>query len=72
MVFICSRLGHEKWQLIVFTIIQTALIGSLASVGIDDAAQAIPTLIIASAMVTAPQLVSFTMLSLGLEDQTDM
>lgn len=69
---ICSWAGHEKWQLIVFMVLQTALIGSLASVGIDDRVQAIATLILGSAMVTAPQLVSFTMLSLGLEDQGDM
>lgn len=72
MVLICSRLGYEKWQLVFFMLAQTALIGSLASVGINDAAQAVATVIIGSAMVTAPQLVSFTMLSLGLEDQTDM
>lgn len=53
-------------------VVQTALIGSLSSVGVDDRVQAIVTLIIGSAMVTAPQLVSFAMLSLGLEDQSDM
>lgn len=72
MVFICSRIGHEKWQLVFFMIAQTALIGSLASVGINDAVQAVVTIIIGAATVTTPQLISFTMLSLGLEDQTDM
>jgi hypothetical protein len=71
-VFVCSWLGHEKWQLVFFMVVQTALIGSLSSVGVDDRVQAIVTLIIGSAMVTAPQLVSFAMLSLGLEDQSDM
>ncbi|CAI6084068.1 unnamed protein product [Clonostachys chloroleuca] len=71
-VFVCSWLGHEKWQLVFFMVVQTALIGSLSSVGVDDRVQAIVTLIIGSAMVTAPQLVSFAMLSLGLEDQSDI
>lgn len=72
MVFICSRVNHERWQLVVFMILQTALIGSLASVGLRDKAQAIVTIVLGSATVTPPQLVSFTMLSLNLEDQTDM
>lgn len=72
MVFICSRLHHEKWQLVFFMIAQTALIGSLASVGVHDKAQAIVTIVIGAAMVTPPQLISFTMLSLGLDDQRDI
>ncbi|KAJ2904407.1 putative trichothecene efflux pump protein [Zalerion maritima] len=72
MVFVCSRLHHEKWQLVFFMIAQTALIGSLASVGIGDKAQAIVIIVVGAAMVTPPQLISFTMLSLGLDDQTDI
>ncbi|KAG9231277.1 fungal trichothecene efflux pump [Amylocarpus encephaloides] len=72
MLFFCSRVGHEKWQLVGFMIAQTALIGSLASVGIDSKAQAIATVYLASCMITPPQLISFTMLSLGLDDQTDI
>jgi hypothetical protein len=53
-------------------IAQTALIGSLASVGLGDKAQAIVTIVIGAAMVTPPQLVSFTMLSLTLDDQNDI
>jgi hypothetical protein len=70
--FICSRLHHEKWQLIGFTVAQTALIGSMASVGVNDKAQAIATVVLAATTITPPQLLSFTMLSLGLEDQTDL
>lgn len=51
---------------------QTALIGSLASVGVADRAQAIVTIVLGAAMVTPPQLVSFTMLSLTLDDQNDI
>jgi hypothetical protein len=72
MVFICSQLHHEKWQLVFFMIAQTALIGSMASIGVDDRVQAIVTVIIAAATITPPQLVSFTMLSLALDDQQDM
>lgn len=46
MVFICSRLHHEKWQLVFFMIAQTALIDSLASVGVNDKTQAIITIVI--------------------------
>lgn len=72
MVFFSARFGREKWQLTGFMIIQVALIASMASVGVNDKAQAIVVVIITGAAVTAPQLVSFTMLSLGLDDQTDM
>ena len=72
MIFICARVNHEKWQLVFFMIAQTALIGSLASVGVNDKAQAIVTIVIGAAVVTPPQLVSFTMLSLTLDDQRDM
>ncbi|CAK7210074.1 hypothetical protein SCUCBS95973_000669 [Sporothrix curviconia] len=71
-VFVCSRLHHEKWQLVAFTVVQTALIGSMASVGADDETQAIVTVVITAATITPPQLLSFTMLSFGLEDQTDL
>ena len=51
---------------------QTALIGSMASVGADDKAQAIVTVVLAATTITPPQLLSFTMLSFGLEDQSDL
>lgn len=72
MVVFCSKIGHEKWQLVGFMIAQTALIASMASVGIEDRTQAICTVFFGAAMITPPQLISFTMLSLGLDDQTDM
>jgi len=71
-VFVCSRLHHEKWQLVGFTVVQTALIASMASVGSDDKAQAIVTVVLAATTITPPQLLSFTMLSFGLEDQEDL
>ncbi|KAF2805892.1 TRI12-domain-containing protein [Mytilinidion resinicola] len=72
VVFICSHLGHERWQLVFFEVCQTALIGSLASIGLDDKIQAICTVVALSSMVTPPQLLSFTMLSLGIDDQVDI
>lgn len=71
-VFVCSRLHHEKWQLVAFTVIQTALIGSMASVKSTSLAQAIVTVVLAATTITPPQLLSFTMLSFGLEDQADL
>lgn len=72
VVTVSSRVHREKWQLVFFMVAQTALIGSLASVGLGDKAQAIVTIVLGAAMVTPPQLVSFTMLSLTLDDQTDI
>jgi sugar phosphate permease len=72
VVTICARVGYERWQLVAFMAIETALIGSLASVGVNDKAQAICTIIFLSATVTPPQLLSFTMLSLGIEKQEDI
>ncbi|KAI4599583.1 hypothetical protein KJ359_002030 [Pestalotiopsis sp. 9143b] len=72
VAFISSRVHREKWQLVFFMVAQTALIGSLASVGVADKAQAIVTIVLGAAMVTPPQLVSFTMLSLTLDDQNDI
>lgn len=72
VVLICARVGHERWQLVTFMILQTALLGSLASVGVNDKIQAIVTIVCLSSTVTPPQLLSFTMLSLGIDDQTDI
>ncbi|ETS79622.1 hypothetical protein PFICI_09475 [Pestalotiopsis fici W106-1] len=72
VAFISPRVHREKWQLVFFMVAQTALIGSLASVGVEDKAQAIVTIVLGAAMVTPPQLVSFTMLSLTLDDQNDI
>jgi hypothetical protein len=63
---------HERWQLIGMIILQTALIGSLASVGINDKAQAIATVIIVATVNLPPSPLSFGMVSLHLEDQNDI
>lgn len=63
---------HERWQLIAMMVIQTAMIGSLASVGINDKAQAIATVVIVSTVNLPPSPLSFGMVSLHLEDQTDI
>lgn len=65
-------LKHERWQLIAMMVIQTALIGSLASVGIHDKAQAIGTVIAVATVNLPPSPLSFGMVSLHLEDQTDI
>ncbi|KAL3486861.1 fungal trichothecene efflux pump [Aspergillus germanicus] len=69
---IVPRLGHERWQLIGFLVVQTGMIGSMGSVEVDDKAQAIATIIIVAASVTPPQYLAFGMISLGLEDQDDI
>ncbi|KAF2264088.1 MFS general substrate transporter [Lojkania enalia] len=64
--------GHERWQLVGCIVAQTALIGSLASVGINDKAQAIATVVIVAACNLPPSPLSFGMVSLGLDDQNDI
>ena len=68
----CHRIGHERWQQVGFMVAQTALIGSLASIGVDDRAQAIATIIVLAMCITPPQLLSFAMISIGIENQVDI
>lgn len=63
---------RERYQLIAMMVIQTALIGSLASVGINDKAQAIGTVVAVATVNLPPSPLSFGMVSLLLEDQGDM
>lgn len=49
--------------------LETALIGSLASLGVDDRIQAIATIPFLSISISLPQLMSFAMISLGLGDE---
>ncbi|KAL4868291.1 hypothetical protein BDV12DRAFT_185977 [Aspergillus spectabilis] len=65
-------LGYERWQMVGFLVVQTAMIGSMGAVGADDNAQAIATIIIVAATVTPPQYLAFGMISLGLESQDDI
>ncbi|KAF2019486.1 MFS general substrate transporter [Aaosphaeria arxii CBS 175.79] len=65
-------IGHERLQLTFFIIAQTALIGSMASIGINDKAQAIATVVTVAACNLPPSPLSFGMVSLGLEDQSDI
>jgi hypothetical protein len=44
----------------------------LASIGVNDRAQAIATIIVLAATITPPQLLSFAMISMGIENQVDM
>ncbi|RDW65636.1 uncharacterized protein DSM5745_09375 [Aspergillus mulundensis] len=72
IITIVPKVGHERWQMIGFLIVQTAMIGSLGSVGADDKAQAIATIIIVAATVTPPQFLAFGMISLALDSQADI
>ncbi|KAF2188562.1 MFS general substrate transporter [Zopfia rhizophila CBS 207.26] len=71
-VLVMPWVGHERWQLVTLITMQTALIGSMASIGINDKAQAIATVVIVSACNLPPSPLSFGMVSLGLDDQTDI
>lgn len=69
LAFVCSKLGHERWQLVFLMTMETALIGSLASVGLNDRIQAICTIVFLSISVSLPQLMSFAIISLGLGEE---
>jgi hypothetical protein len=71
-VGIMPWIKHEKWQLVGLIVIQTALIGSLASVGVNDKVQAIATIICVATVNLPPSPLSFGMVSLHLDDQTDI
>ncbi|CAK7210123.1 hypothetical protein SBRCBS47491_000664 [Sporothrix bragantina] len=72
MLGVMPWIKHERWQIIAFVVIQTALIGSLASVGVNDKIQAIITVVIVSMCNLPPSPISFSMVSLHLKDQTDI
>jgi hypothetical protein len=71
-VTVMPWVGHERWQLVTLIVTQTALIGSMASIGIGDKAQAIATVVIVAACNLPPSPLSFGMVSLGLDDQNDI
>lgn len=69
---ICSRLGHEKWQIIFFICIQTAFIGALSTVGVDEKGKAIALVFIMACCINQPLYMLFAMVSFNLVDQADM
>ena len=72
VIFFCHKVGHERWQQVGFMAIQTALIGSLSTIDVNDRAQAIVTIIILAMSITPPQLLAFVMIAAGLDDQVDI
>ncbi|KAF2682522.1 MFS general substrate transporter [Lentithecium fluviatile CBS 122367] len=69
LAFGCSKLGHERWQMVALMTIETALIGSLASLGVDSRVQAIAMVPFLSISISLPQLMAFAMISLGLGEE---
>lgn len=69
---ICARLNHERWQIVFCFTVQIALAASMGSVGIDEKARAIATVLVLSCFVNQPMYLAFTIISLGIEDQADM
>lgn len=71
-VLVMPWLKRERWQLVGLFCVETALLGSMASVGIHDKAQAIATVILIQGCNLVPSPLSFGMVSLHLDDQTDI
>ena len=65
-------IGHERWQLFGLAVVQTAFSGGLSSLNIDDKGKAIAFVMLAGTAATASSPLVFGMVSLGLDDQTDM
>lgn len=71
-LFVMHRIKHEKTQVIVLLCIVTALLGSMASVGIHDRGQAIATVILVQGANLPISPLSFGMVGMHLQDQTNM
>ena len=68
---VAPRIGHEKWQLVAYMTIQTAMVGAMASDG-RNKAQAIVLVLITQIVNIPMTVVNFGMVSLGLKNQVDM
>jgi hypothetical protein len=68
---IVPRIGHEKWQLVAYMTIQTAVVGSMSTAG-RNKAEAIALVIIALWVNIPMSVLNFAMVSLGLQNQEDM
>lgn len=71
-VFVMPWVKREKIQVVALFCIETALLGSMASIGSHDKAQAIVTVVLVQASNLPINPLSFGMVSLHLEDQSDM
>lgn len=71
-LFVMPWVGHERWQLVALACLQTAFIGGSASLGVEDKGRAIAFLLVAGTAATSSSPLVFGMISLGLDDQTDM
>jgi hypothetical protein len=65
-------IGHERWQLLGLSVMQTCMIGGLSALTIGGKGAAIACVLLAGMTSTASSPLVFGMLSLGLDDQTDM
>jgi len=55
--------------MVALMVMETALIGSLATLGVDSRIQAIATVPFLSISISLPQLLAFAMISLGLGEE---
>lgn len=69
---VVPHVGKERWQMVTLLAVQTALIGSMATVGTEDKAQAIVTVLLISSTISPVSFLAFGMSSLALEDQNDL
>lgn len=70
--FVMPWVGHERWQLAGLLCVSTAFLGASASLGVNDKGRAIAFVLLAGAPATAANILCFGMMSLGLDDQTEM
>ncbi|KAK5709236.1 hypothetical protein LTR17_019961 [Elasticomyces elasticus] len=69
---VCARLGHDKWQILGFICIQTIVIHGLSTLEAPQEGKVIALVFLMSCFINQPLYLIFSMVSLNIEDQSDM
>lgn len=67
----CPRLGSEKWQLVCYMSIQTALVGAMSTAG-RNKHQAIALVLLINTVNMPMSVLNFAKVTLDLKNQMDM
>jgi len=72
LITLSAKVGHQRWQIVFFMLLQTACVGAMATSTIETPIRSF-ILVTTISVYTAPsQLVTIVMIMFGLEDQNDM
>jgi len=67
-----AKVGHQRWQIVFFMLVQTACVGAMATSTIETPVRSFILVCIISICTAPSQLVTIVMIMFGLEDQNDM